>query len=432
MPDPFDVLRTPVEPIEPDPNFTARLRSRIERALALPEGTDMPRIVLDPEPLSEPMAPNEVSAYPGVVPYLAVADARRALAWYVDVLGARPRGEPIVMPDGRIGHAEIDVGGGVLLLSDQHPEIGVVAPVPGLGASVSLHLEVVDVDAAADRAVAAGARLDRAPADNPYGRNAVVVDPFGHRWMLTAPVLPASGTSGPGHGDVSYASLWTPDVMAAAKFYGAVLGWRYAPGSESQGRRVEGVDPPLGLWGGQDRSTTFLCFAVDDIDAALERVRVAGGRAGEARREPYGLVADCADDQGMAFALSEAAGSGVGGTGGGQPAEPVHGELAYLVLGMPDTARARAFFASVLGWQFTPGRVDDGWNVEGMRPMAGMHGGADTPVVVPIFAVDDVHAAVARVRAAGGTSTDPEQMPYGVTADCTDDQGARFYLGQLG
>ncbi len=428
MPDPFDVLRTPVEPIEPDPNFTARLRTRIERALALPKGVDMPRTVLDPEPLAPA---TEVSAYPGVVPYLAVADARRALEWYVDVLGARPRGEPMVMPDGRIGHAEVAVGGGMLMLSDQHPEIGVVAPGPDQGSSVSLHLEVVDVDAATARTVAAGARLDRAPADNPYGRNAVVIDPFGHRWMLTGPVLPASQASGPGHGDVSYASLWTPDVAAAAAFYGAVLGWRYAAGSAPQGRQVEGVNPPVGLWGGQDRSTTFLCLAVDDIDAVLARVGDGGGRPGEARREPYGLVADCADDQGMAFALSEAVGSDAGGTGG-QPAGPGHGELAYLVLEVPDAARARAFFASVLGWRFTPGRVEDGWNVEGVHPMAGMHGGAATPTVVPMFAVDDIHAAVARVRAAGGSSTDPERMPYGVTADCTDDQGAAFFLGQLG
>lgn len=424
MPDPFDVLRTPVEPIAADPSFTARLRARIELVLALPEGVDMPRTVLDPEPL----APTEVPAYPGVVPYLAVADARQALAWYADLFGARPRGELIEMPDGRIGHAEIDVGPGVVMLADEHPEIGVAAPIPGQGASVSLHLEVTDVDAIADRAVEAGARLDRPPADNPYGRNAVVIDPFGHRWMFSGPVLTAPQGAGPRHGEVSYASLWTRDVVAAAAFYAQVLGWRYAPGSAPQGRLIEGVDPPLGLWGGQEQRTTFLCFAVDDIDDALERVAVGGGQAGEPRQEPYGTIADCTDDQGMAFALSGAGGSSRSEAGGGS----AHGELAYLTLGVPDSTQARAFFSSVLGWRFTPGRMEDGWNIEGTSPMAGMHGGAEVPVVVPMFAVDDVHAAVARVRAAGGTATDPEQMPYGITADCVDDQGASFYLGELG
>ena len=49
--------------------------------------------------------------------------------------------------------------------------------------------------------------------------------------------------------------------------------------------------------------------------------------------------------------------------------------------------------------------------------------------VVPMWKVDDVAAAVERVRAAGGTATDPERQPYGTTAEGTDDQGVRFYLG---
>jgi predicted enzyme related to lactoylglutathione lyase len=85
----------------------------------------------------------------------------------------------------------------------------------------------------------------------------------------------------------------------------------------------------------------------------------------------------------------------------------------------------------VFGWTFTPGRVDDGWGVTGTSPMMGMHGGADRPAVVPMFGVRDVAAAVAAVRAAGGTSTEPELMPYGTTANCVDDQGVSFYLGQV-
>jgi predicted enzyme related to lactoylglutathione lyase len=62
--------------------------------------------------------------------------------------------------------------------------------------------------------------------------------------------------------------------------------------------------------------------------------------------------------------------------------------------------------------------------------MIGIHGGHDVVTGVPMYRVDDIHAAVAAVRVGGGTATDPEQQPYGISATCTDDQGTRFYLGQ--
>jgi predicted enzyme related to lactoylglutathione lyase len=48
-----------------------------------------------------------------------------------------------------------------------------------------------------------------------------------------------------------------------------------------------------------------------------------------------------------------------------------------------------------------------------------------------MYQVDDIAAAVDAVRAGGGTATDPERMPYGITSDCTDEQGSRFYLGEI-
>jgi uncharacterized glyoxalase superfamily protein PhnB len=124
---------------------------------------------------------------PAVVPYLAVEDARRAIEWYVDVFGAEVSGEPIVMPDGRIGHAELTVAGGVIYLADAHPEIGVTAPRPG-EASVSLMLRVDDADEVRARAMTAGATGDRPPSDGYGSRNAWIVDPFGHRWGLHSPL----------------------------------------------------------------------------------------------------------------------------------------------------------------------------------------------------------------------------------------------------
>lgn len=120
-----------------------------------------------------------------LTPYICVADARAAIAWYVDVLGAEVVFEPIVMDDGRVGHVELAVGGGRWMMSDEFDSAGVAAPDTSRGAAVSLHVEVDDVDAVCDRVVASGTALDRGPEDSPpAGRVAVLRDPFGHRWFL--------------------------------------------------------------------------------------------------------------------------------------------------------------------------------------------------------------------------------------------------------
>ena len=164
MPDPFEALRTPVVPVEPDPEFAVRLRARIERALNLPKGVTVSDLSLEPE---------------------------------------------------------------------------------------------------------------RLPSDADRARE----------------------------GDVIYASLWVPDVERASAFFGSVLGWVYGPGSSERSRQVEGATPRIGLWGGEDRNTLFLCYAVDDISAAVERVRAAGGTSTDPAQQPYGITATCTDDQGTRFYL---------------------------------------------------------------------------------------------------------------------------------
>jgi PhnB protein len=124
-----------------------------------------------------------------LTPYICVADARRAIDWYVDVLGAEVVVEPIVMDDGAVGHVELAVGGGRWMMSDVFEGVGIDAPDSSHGAAVSLHLEVDDVDAVCDRVTADGTTLDRGPEDNPpVGRVAVFRDPFGHRWFLNQPL----------------------------------------------------------------------------------------------------------------------------------------------------------------------------------------------------------------------------------------------------
>jgi len=428
--DPFDALRAPVTPATPDPAFAARLRARLERALDLPRGVAVTGTATLTE--TRPSTPAPAGA---AIPYLAVRGARRALDWYAEVFDAERVGEPIVMPDGRVGHAELSLSGGALYLAEEHPEIGVVAPAQD-AAAVSLVLAVPDVDATLARARGAGGRVTREPYEGYGSRNATVVDPFGHRWMLQTPLAPAPApapeTARPRHGDIGYASLWVPDAARAARFYADVLGWTYRPEQEGRSRRVHAGTPALGIWA-DDASTLFCCYAVEDVPAALQRVRDAGGEADEPTREPYGLVAMCTDDQGVRFAVYEPPGgvADADAPGSSGPSEVSQGDLVYVTYDLGDSARTRAFYSTVLGWRFTPGHVEDGWNVEGVRPMAGLHGGQARTTAVPMWAVDDVEAAVRRVREAGGTATAPERQPYGVTSECTDDQGVRFYLGQF-
>ena len=142
---------------------------------------------------------------PAALPYLTVANARDAIDWYVDALSAVVIGEPIVMDDGRIGHAELALGGGVLYLADEYPEIGLRGPAPQAN-SVSLMLEVPDTDAALQRARDRGAQVQREPYENHGSRGAAIIDPFGHRWMLSGPV---TGAAVP----VSYTHLTLPTIL---------------------------------------------------------------------------------------------------------------------------------------------------------------------------------------------------------------------------
>lgn len=120
-----------------------------------------------------------------LTPYICVSDARAAINWYADVLGAEIVFEPIVMDDGRVGHVELAVGGARWMMSDEFAEAGVAPPDPARGNAVSLHLRVEDVDAVCARVAESGTTIDRGPEDSPpTGRVAVFRDPFGHRWFL--------------------------------------------------------------------------------------------------------------------------------------------------------------------------------------------------------------------------------------------------------
>lgn len=139
----------------------------------------------------------------------------------------------------------------------------------------------------------------------------------------------------------------------------------------------------------------------------------AGGTAGAPYQEPYGLRADCTDDQGTEFAIHEVAGGTERPPATGRRA----GDLAYLTLEVADSAKARAFYRTVLGWTFTPGRIADGWPVADTVPMIGLSGGHGQAAAVPVWGVHDIEQALAAVRAGGGTATDAARQPYGITSE---------------
>ena len=88
-------------------------------------------------------------------------------------------------PGGRIGHAQLKLGAGVVTLADEHPERGILSPLAFGGTGSMLHLHVSDVDDMTKRAVEAGAKILVEPKNQFYGeRSSKVLDPFGHQWML--------------------------------------------------------------------------------------------------------------------------------------------------------------------------------------------------------------------------------------------------------
>ncbi len=121
--------------------------------------------------------------YHSIQPYLIIDNAAAAIDFYKKAFGAKERLR--MERDGRIGHAEIEIGDSCVMMADEHPEIGAYSPKHYGGSPVSLMVYVTDCDAVYKQALAAGATSDREPADQFYGdRMAGVVDPFGFKWYL--------------------------------------------------------------------------------------------------------------------------------------------------------------------------------------------------------------------------------------------------------
>jgi PhnB protein len=133
------------------------------------------------------MAVNPIPAnYPLVTPYLAIAGAAQAIDFYKKAFGATERMR-MSAPDGKVGHAEIEIAGALIMLADEHPEMDFRGPKALGGSPVLIHMYVTDVDAFCDRAVREGATLVRPVEDQFYGdRSGQLRDPFGHAWSIAS------------------------------------------------------------------------------------------------------------------------------------------------------------------------------------------------------------------------------------------------------
>lgn len=304
--DPFEILAEPVRPLRPSPPFARQLRARLLDALDLD-------------------AAAEATTGAIVVPYLAVRGAADALDWYADVFAAvevmRVTGD-----DGRVGHAEFTVGAARFHLADEYPEIGVVGPESLGGTSVALHLTVDDVDAWYARAVDAGATPHGEPADQAHGaRHGTLVDPFGHRWMLSQEIAPVdidtyrtrvrddgyTVTQGADHAAVAvppvggqiWAAMPYADARAGIRFLIDVLGFEeqiVVPDDDdpsviihSQLRWPEGgvlqaatANRPGNVYSQRPIGSESLYVVTADPDAVWQRCRAAGVEVIAAPSEP--------------------------------------------------------------------------------------------------------------------------------------------------
>jgi PhnB protein len=126
--------------------------------------------------------------YHTVTPYLAVDDAAEAIEYYKNAFGAKERVR-MEAPDDKIGHAELEIGDSLVMLSDPFPQATTRTPKELGGTSASVFLYVEDVDAVVKRAVDAGATITMEIADQFWGdRFGSVKDPFGHSWSIATHV----------------------------------------------------------------------------------------------------------------------------------------------------------------------------------------------------------------------------------------------------
>lgn len=125
--------------------------------------------------------------YHSITPYLVMNKCSEAIELYKRVFGAKELFRTVSSEKGQIDHAELEIGDSRIMVADAHPGSKVMSPQKLGGTTVSFVVYVTDVDKVFNAAIAAGAIEDDPVKDKPYGdRSGTIIDPFGHRWTITA------------------------------------------------------------------------------------------------------------------------------------------------------------------------------------------------------------------------------------------------------
>lgn len=130
--------------------------------------------------------------YHSVQPYLMFKNCSDAIAFYSKAFGAK---EKFRMPgaQGRIGHAEIEIGDSIVMMADEAPQMDSYSPEHFGGSPISLLIYTENCDAMYKQAITAGAKSVREPADQPYGdRMSGILDPFGYKWWIATHIKDVS------------------------------------------------------------------------------------------------------------------------------------------------------------------------------------------------------------------------------------------------
>ena len=126
--------------------------------------------------------------YHNVTPYLIVDSAAKAIEFYKKIFGAKEKMR-MPGPGGKVGHAELTIGDSMIMLADEHPDMGHRGPRAYTGSAVSVMVYVPDVDAAVKAAISDGAKVVRPVENQFYGdRLGTIEDPFGHSWHVATHV----------------------------------------------------------------------------------------------------------------------------------------------------------------------------------------------------------------------------------------------------
>ena len=172
-------------------NFGPELSALVQVAqdlIGLPRETfkaELQQQLIRRDSMSSPAPQVEPNPVRSVSLYMCIKGAAAALDFYREAFGAKELSR-LAEPDGKIGHAELQIGNTVLMISDEYPDYNALSPQTIGGSSVRIHLDVTDVDAFAERAIRAGATLVRPIEDQFYGdRSGHIADPFGYTWIVS-------------------------------------------------------------------------------------------------------------------------------------------------------------------------------------------------------------------------------------------------------